>query len=149
MRVLVQRVAWARVVVEGEEVGAIGRGILAYVGCAAGDDEATARLLAEKVVGLRIFEDEGGRMNRALADVGGGLLVVSQFTLYGDCQRGRRPSFTRAMAPEPAEQLIASFIAHARGLTPEVATGRFRTHMEVSSLNDGPVTLLLEHPAPA
>jgi D-tyrosyl-tRNA(Tyr) deacylase len=147
MRVLVQRVAWARVVVDGEEVGAIGRGLLAFVGCTEGDDEVAARFLAEKVVGLRVFEDEAGRMNRALADVGGGLLVVSQFTLYGDCQRGRRPSFTRAMAPEPAERLIARFVEHARGLTPEVATGRFRAHMEVSLLNDGPVTLLLDHPA--
>jgi D-tyrosyl-tRNA(Tyr) deacylase len=149
MRVLVQRVAWAKVVVGGEVVGAIGPGLLAFVGCAAGDTEASAVQLADKVVGLRVFEDEAGKMNRALADIGGGLLVVSQFTLYGDCQRGRRPSFGQAMAPEPAEQLIARFIAHARTLTPEVATGRFRAHMEVSLLNDGPVTLLLEHPAAA
>ncbi len=148
MRVLVQRVAWARVVVGDTEVGAIGRGLLAFVGCTEGDDVAAAWFLAEKTVGLRVFEDESGRMNRALGDVGGGLLVVSQFTLYGDCARGRRPSFIRALAPEPAEQLIAAFVDHARTLTPIVATGRFRSHMEVSLLNDGPVTLMLEHPGP-
>ncbi len=147
MRVLVQRVASARVTVGGEEVGAIGPGLLAFVGCAEGDSEASALHLAEKVVGLRVFEDAEGRMNRALGDVGGGLLVVSQFTLYGDCQRGRRPSFTQAMAPEPAERLIARFVAHARTLIRQVETGRFRAHMAVSLVNDGPVTLLLEHPA--
>ena len=147
MRVLVQRVAWARVTVGEEEVGAIGPGLLAFVGCAEGDTEASAVHLADKVVGLRVFEDEDGRMNQSLWDVRGELLVVSQFTLYGDCQRGRRPSFTRAMAPEPAERLIGRFVAHARTLTQRVETGRFRAHMAVSLLNDGPVTLLLEHPA--
>lgn len=144
MRAVVQRVSRAEVRVEGAVVGRIGRGLLALV--AAGDDDSDEDVayLADKVVGLRIFADEAGQMNRALAEVGGGLLVVSQFTLFGDCRKGRRPSFIDALAPGPAEALYDRFVAQLRASGVPVETGRFRAMMEVDLVNDGPVTLLLD-----
>jgi len=144
MRAVVQRVLRGRVVVEGETVGEIGPGFVVLLGVSRDDTEADADYLAEKVAGLRVFEDEQGRMNRPLQDVGGAVLAVSQFTLYGDVRRGRRPGFDRAARPEQAEPLYQRFVEQlrARGLT--VATGRFQTHMEVELVNDGPVTILVD-----
>jgi D-aminoacyl-tRNA deacylase len=149
VRVLVQRVSEASVTssVAGEppqETGRIGRGLVALVGATHDDGVAQARKLAEKVWHLRIFEDEAGDMNLSCADVGGGVLVVSQFTLYGDARKGRRPSFVAAARPEVAEPLVDAFAGRLRELGAPVGTGRFRTHMEVALVNDGPVTLLLE-----
>ena len=144
MRAVVQRVTQAQVTVEGEVTGKIDGGLCVLVGVGKDDAEADASALADKVVGLRIFEDEAGKMNKGLRDVGGALLAVSQFTLYGDTSRGRRPSFGLAMEPGRAEQLFESFCAACRKLGVAVATGRFRTHMSVSLVNDGPVTLVLD-----
>ncbi|HWB13083.1 MAG TPA: D-aminoacyl-tRNA deacylase [Pirellulales bacterium] len=144
MRACVQRVSHARVTVADEVVGQIGRGSLVLLGVAGTDSEADARWLADKVAGLRIFEDEAGKMNLSLGEVGGAMLVVSQFTLLGDCRRGRRPSFAAAAPPELAERLYEAFVHAVRGLNIEVATGRFRQQMEVCLVNDGPVTLLVE-----
>lgn len=144
MRACVQRVLEASVTVAGETVGQIGPGLLVLLGVADKDREADARWLAEKIVGLRIFEDEQGKMNLSLRQIGGATLVVSQFTLLGDCRRGRRPSFAAAAPPEPAERLYELFVAEARGLGVEVETGRFRKQMQVSLINDGPVTLIVE-----
>jgi D-tyrosyl-tRNA(Tyr) deacylase len=144
VRAVVQRVSRAEVRVSGEVVGRIGRGLLVLVGAGQGDNESDAVYLADKVLGLRIFADEAGQMNRGLAEVGGALLVVSQFTLYGDCRKGRRPSFVEALAPEPAEALYRSFVEHARRSGIPVETGRFRAMMEVDLVNDGPVTLLVD-----
>ncbi len=127
-----------------EPVGAIGHGLLALVGVTHDDDTAGAARLAEKLWRLRIFPDAAGAMNRSCADVGGSVLVVSQFTLYGDTAKGRRPSFVAAARPDHAEPLVDAVCARLRSLGATVATGRFRTHMQVSSVNDGPVTLLLE-----
>ncbi len=126
------------------ETGRIGPGLVLLVGVAADDDLASASKLAEKVWNLRIFGDETGAMNRSCADVGGGVLVVSQFTLLGDTRKGRRPSFVTAARPEHAEPLVDAVVDRLRELGAQVATGVFRTHMEVSLVNDGPVTLLLE-----
>jgi D-tyrosyl-tRNA(Tyr) deacylase len=139
----VQRVRSARVEVAGEVVGAIDRGLLAYVGFGKGDTEEDRAWAIAKIVGLRIF-DEDGKMSLALADVGGALLLVSQFTLYGDLRRGRRPSFDDAMAPEEAQQAYEAAIAYARGLGVRVETGRFRADMQVHAVNDGPVTLWID-----
>lgn len=144
MRALVQRVARARVVVEGEEVGAVGPGLCTFVGVTHDDTEAQARKLADKIWHLRVFEDEAGAMNRAVAEVGGEVLVVSQFTLYGSTERGRRPSWIAAARPEQAEPLVEAVVAVLRDLGATVATGRFRTHMQVELVNDGPTTLMLE-----
>lgn len=144
MRSVVQRVAWARVRVDGVTVGEIGPGLLALVGAAAGDTSADASTLAEKLTGLRIFPDDEGRMNRSVSETGGAVLVVSQFTLLGDLRRGRRPSFTGAAPPEEAEPLVDEVVEHLRRAGVPCATGRFRAHMEVELLNDGPVTLALE-----
>ena len=144
MRACIQRVSSARVRVEGETVGEIGRGFLVLLGVAAGDGPAELRWMVDKVVGLRVFDDADGKMNLGLADVGGELLVVSQFTLLGDCRKGRRPSFIGAASPEIAEQMYEEFVAAARAAGIRVATGKFRTHMEVALVNDGPVTLLLD-----
>ena len=144
MRAVVQRVSEAQVVVAGELVGRIDAGLCALIGIGQGDDDATATALAEKIVKLRIFEDAAGKMNLGLLDVGGKLLAVSQFTLYGDTSKGRRPSFMAAMEPTRAEQLFERFCAACRSLGVQVETGRFRTHMSVSLVNDGPVTLLLD-----
>jgi D-tyrosyl-tRNA(Tyr) deacylase len=144
MRACIQRVSEAQVTVEGAVIGRIGRGLVVLLGVGQQDGEAEARWLAEKVVGLRIFEDDAGKMNRSLADVGGAMLVVSQFTLYGDCRRGRRPSFTSAAPPELAERLYEAFVAAVTAAGIEVATGQFREHMLVSLTNDGPVTLWID-----
>lgn len=144
MRVLLQRVTRADVKVAGEEVGRIGSGLLALVGIGPEDDEADLALLARKVVHLRIFEDEDGKMNRSVLDVGGGILAVSQFTLYGDCRKGRRPSFVGARAPEEATLLFDRFVALLRGHDVVVEEGQFGAMMEVSLCNDGPVTIWLE-----
>jgi D-tyrosyl-tRNA(Tyr) deacylase len=144
MRAVIQRVREARVEIAGETVGAIGMGMLVLLGVARGDTSGDAAYLAEKTAGLRIFEDGAGKMNLALAEVGGAVLVVSQFTLLGDCRKGRRPGFTEAAPPELADALYAEFAAalRARGLI--VATGVFRAEMLVHLVNDGPVTLLLD-----
>jgi D-tyrosyl-tRNA(Tyr) deacylase len=144
MRACVQRVKQAKVTVAGEVTGQIGAGLLVLLGIATTDTDEEAKWLAEKVAGLRIFEDEAGKMNLALAEAGGAMLVVSQFTLLGDCRRGRRPSFVDAAPPEVAERLYEAFVDAVRSLGIMVATGRFRQHMEVALINDGPVTLIVE-----
>lgn len=144
MRAVVQRVKRAEVRVMGRSVGRLGRGLLVFVGIATGDTPEDGRALAEKIVNLRIFEDGQGRMNRSLLETGGGLLCVSQFTLYGDCRKGRRPSYDRAAAPEAARPLYDAFIASLRALGVSVETGQFQAMMEVELVNDGPVTLLLD-----
>jgi D-tyrosyl-tRNA(Tyr) deacylase len=144
MRAVVQRVSSAKVEVDEVVVGEMGPGLLALVGVGAEDDAATANQLADKLVNLRVFEDEDARMNRSLLDTGGTLGVVSQFTLFGDCRRGRRPSFGEAAEPDLAAPLIEAVIAAARALGVTVITGRFQTMMNVSLCNDGPVTLLLD-----
>ena len=144
MRAVVQRVSEASVQVEGEEVGSIDQGILVLLGVGHKDGPEDAKYMAEKVVHLRIFADEQGKMNRSILDVDGGLLAVSQFTLWGDCRKGRRPSFVAAAEPAKAEALYEAFIDHARSLGVNVASGRFQEMMEVSLVNDGPVTLLLD-----
>jgi len=144
MRAVVQRVSRARVTVGEELAGEIGRGLLVLLGVATDDGPQDADYLAEKTVGLRIFEDDDGKMNRSLADVGGGMLVVSQFTLLGDCRKGRRPSFIAAARPETADALYRHFVAAARRLGIPTATGRFQQHMSVELINDGPVTILLD-----
>jgi D-aminoacyl-tRNA deacylase len=144
MRALVQRVTGARVRIQGEVVGEIGRGLCVLVGVTHDDDGATADRLAEKVWNLRVFADADGVMNVPLADAGGEALVVSQFTLYGDTRRGRRPSWVAAAPPAVAEPLVDAFAAALRALGATVATGRFGADMQVELVNDGPVTLLLE-----
>ncbi|HEX2477388.1 MAG TPA: D-aminoacyl-tRNA deacylase [Lacipirellulaceae bacterium] len=144
MRACIQRVSEAQVAVADTVVGRIASGLVVLLGVAGGDGEEEVNWLAEKIVGLRVFEDDEGKMNRSLAEVGGAMLVVSQFTLYGDCRRGRRPSFTEAAPPELAERLYESFVARVRAAGIEVATGRFREHMLVSLVNDGPVTLWID-----
>jgi D-tyrosyl-tRNA(Tyr) deacylase len=144
MRALVQRVSEARVRVADEVVGEVGRGLLVLVGVGHEDDEQRALGLAKKVSHLRVFEDEAGKMKLSTLDVGGALLVVSQFTLYGDCARGRRPSFVEVGRPERAEPLFERFVEAVRAEGLRCETGRFRTHMEVELINDGPVTLWLE-----
>jgi len=144
MRALVQRVAGARVRVGDDTVGAIDAGLCAFVGVTHDDTPALARKLAEKVWHLRVFEDDDGVMNRSVADATGAVLVVSQFTLYGDTSRGRRPSWIAAARPEVAEPLVDEVVAALRELGATVATGRFRTDMQVELVNDGPVTIMLE-----
>jgi D-aminoacyl-tRNA deacylase len=149
VRALVQRVAEARVLVDEQVVGAIGPGLSALVGVTHGDDEAVARRLAERIWHLRILADDDGRMERSLADVGGGVLVISQFTLYGDTARGRRPSWGAAAPGEVAEPLVATVADALRAHGAQVATGRFGADMRVELACDGPVTVLLEVPPPA
>jgi D-tyrosyl-tRNA(Tyr) deacylase len=144
VRVVLQRASRAAVRVDGQTVGAIGRGFVVLAGFAPGDTDATVQWMAEKVAGLRVFGDAEGKMNLALADVGGELLVVSQFTLYGDTQKGRRPSFIDAALPNVAEPLYEKFVAALRGLGVKVETGRFGAMMDVELVNDGPVTLVIE-----
>ena len=144
MRAVVQRVASASVTVGDEVVGQIERGFLVLLGVGTGDSDADAVTLAEKVAGLRVFEDDDRKMHLALNDVDGQMLVVSQFQLFGDCRKGRRPSFVDAARPEQAERLYESFVAEVRGRGIHVETGRFQTHMDVRLVNDGPVTLLLD-----
>ena len=145
MRALIQRVKEAKVTVKGDLVGAIEQGILLFLGIHKDDDEGKIPWLVEKVVHLRIFEDDQGKMNRSLIDVEGGLLVVSQFTLYGNCEQGRRPSFIETMPPDQAEKIYEQFVMKGRELLGEdrVATGKFGAEMAVSLINDGPVTFLL------
>jgi D-tyrosyl-tRNA(Tyr) deacylase len=144
VRVLVQRVSQARVSVNRNIVGEIGRGLCIFVGVGKQDSEATAEFLADKVRNLRVFEDEQGKMNRSLVDIGGEALVVSQFTLYGDYRKGNRPSFSEAAPSQPAERLYQRFAARLSDAGVKVATGRFQAHMDVSLVNDGPVTLFLD-----
>jgi len=144
VRALLQRTTGARVQVDGETVGEIGGGLVVLLGVGPTDDEATADALARRVTELRIFDDEAGRTNRSLIDVGGAVLVVSQFTLYADSRRGRRPGFTGAAAPELAERLYLRFAAALRDLGVVVATGRFGAVMAVDLVNDGPFTIWLD-----
>ena len=147
MRVLLQRVRKASVTVSGETVGSAGRGILLFIGVTTGDTRADADWLAKKAAGLRIFEDDEGRMNRSLLDVGGDALVVSQFTLYADCRKGRRPGFDAAGDPSAANELYEYFAERLRAEgVARVETGRFGADMLVSLENDGPATFLLSHP---
>lgn len=143
-----QRVSRAAVEVEGEKISSIGSGLLIFLGLTQGDDRATADWLADKVAGLRIFSDAQGKMNLSVEGAGGEALVVSQFTLYGDCRRGRRPGFERAAAPELANELYEYFMERLAAKGIKVSGGRFAAHMEVSLVNDGPVTFLLEYPQP-
>jgi D-tyrosyl-tRNA(Tyr) deacylase len=143
MRAVVQRVTAARVEVEGETVGAIERGLLVYLGVGRGDTDRDRAFVLRKVVGLRVFADADGKMAQSVTDVGGALLVVSQFTLYGDLRRGARPSFDGAMAPTEARDVIDAFVREARA-TVRVETGRFGADMKVTSVNDGPVTIVID-----
>jgi len=146
MRVVLQRVSRAEVRIDGRVTGRIGVGLLVLVGFAPGDTEAALDWMVDKILGLRIFADDAGKMNRALDEVGGGVLVVSQFTLYGDAQKGRRPSFVGAAAPDVAIPLYGRFVTllRARGGGMPVETGEFGAMMDVELVNDGPVTLILE-----
>lgn len=144
MRALVQRVSKASVTVEGNVVGEIGPGLLVLLGVSKNDTKTDADYLAEKIAGLRIFEDENGKMNRNVADVGGAVLAVSQFTLYGDVRRGKRPSFDDAARPEGARELYEYFVAQIRESGLRCETGQFQVMMSVSLVNEGPVTILLD-----
>jgi D-tyrosyl-tRNA(Tyr) deacylase len=144
MRAVIQRVNEASVTVDGVVVGRIGRGLLVLLGVGAGDAVAEAESLAEKIANLRIFSDAEGRFNRSLIDVGGGALVISQFTLYADTRRGRRPSFSDAAPPDLAAPLVDAVVAALQRLSIVVATGAFGAHMQVGLVNDGPVTILLD-----
>ena len=144
MRAVVQRVSRAGVTVEGAIIGQISRGLLVLLGVEQDDAETDARQLADRTVQLRVFDDADGKMNLSVAEAGGAMLVVSQFTLLGDCRKGRRPSFVEAAPPELAEKLYEAFVAAVRGQGIMVATGRFRAMMQVELINDGPVTLLLD-----
>jgi D-aminoacyl-tRNA deacylase len=144
VRAVVSRVAWGRVLVDGEVVGEIGPGLLVLVGVTHDDGPAEAAWLADKVAGLRVFDDEAGKMNRSLSEVGGGALVVSQFTLYGDARRGRRPSYVDAARSEQAAPLVDAVAERLAATGVKVAAGRFGAHMTVESAGDGPVTILLD-----
>ena len=144
MRLVIQRVSRAAVSVEGETIGEIGAGLLVLLGIRREDDEETAQKLAAKTAELRIFPDEAGRFNRSLVDVGGEALVVSQFTLYGDTRRGRRPSFNDAAKPDVAEPLVSAYMWALAAHGIRVAKGRFGAHMQVSLVNDGPVTIVVD-----
>ena len=143
MRAVVQRVARASVTIDGEISGAIERGLLVYVGVGREDGERERDWMIDKITGLRIFSNDEGKFDKSVLDVGGKLLVVSQFTLYGDVKKGRRPSFDAAMPPADAEKLYDAFVVRARDVI-GVETGRFGAHMMVESINDGPVTILLD-----
>ena len=148
MRVVVQRVSEASVAVDGKPTGSIGRGFVILAGFTRGDDEETLRWMARKIISLRVFNDSEGKMNVGLDATGGALLVVSQFTLYGDCRKGKRPGFDRSAPPEVAAALYEKFVSVLREeYAGEVQTGVFQAHMEVSLVNDGPVTLIIEKEA--
>jgi len=144
MRAVVQRVTRASVTVEGEIIGEIGNGLVVLVGIARDDTKVEAAYLVDKITNLRIFDDDEGRMNVSVKDRGGGLLIISQFTLYGDVRRGLRPSWSDAAPPEVAEPLYEFFVRQARSAVENVATGRFQAMMQVELINDGPVTILLD-----
>jgi D-aminoacyl-tRNA deacylase len=144
MRAVVQRVTRAKVTVENEIIGEIQNGLVVLLGVARTDSEVDAAYLAAKVLALRIFDDEAGKMNRSVKDIDGGVLVISQFTLYGDVRRGLRPSWFEAAAPEVAQPLYEHFIAEVQKLTARVSSGSFRSMMQVELVNDGPVTILLD-----
>ena len=145
MRAVVQRVSKASVAVDGDEIGSIDEGLLVLLGVGQEDAQTDADYLAQKVAGLRIFEDDEGKMNRSVLDIGGGVMVISQFTLYGDVRRGKRPSFIAAAPPERAEELYEYFVSHIEDLgVKRVAAGRFQAMMNVSLTNAGPVTILLD-----
>ena len=144
MRAIIQRVKEARVEVDGEVVGRIGEGVLVLLGAGKDDTEVDAEYLAEKIMTLRIFEDSEGKMNLSVTETGGSVLVVSQFTLYGDCRKGRRPSFDKAAPPDAAERLYELFVGELRERGANVETGRFRATMDVHLVNSGPVTLMLD-----
>ena len=144
MRVVIQRVNHAQVDIAGETVGKIGKGFLLLVGIKEGDELPVVKKAADKVAKMRIFEDENGKTNLSLADVGGELLIVSQFTLYADCRKGNRPSFTNAGAPDMANALYEKFVAMCRERVPKVETGRFGADMKVSLENDGPFTIMID-----
>jgi len=146
MRAVLQRVTSAQVLVRGREVGRIGAGLLVFVGVGKDDDSSDIDYIAGKVLGLRVFEDDEQRMNRSVEEIGGQILVVSQFTLYGDCRRGRRPSFDQAAAPAEARAIYGDLVTKLRESDLRVETGEFQAMMEVELVNDGPVTLLLESP---
>jgi len=148
MRAVLQRVSRAKVTVDGEITGEIGKGILVLLGVGTEDGESEARQLVDKIVNLRIFDDPDGKMNLSLADTGGELLVVSQFTLYADTRRGRRPSYIGAAAPDEANRLYQYFVTQARSVVSNVATGRFQAMMDVELVNDGPVTIILDTSQP-
>lgn len=144
MRAVVQRVSSARVEVDGERVGEIGPGLLAYLGFGRDDTDADRAWVLSKIVGLRVFEDDAGKMGRSVAEAGGAVLLVSQFTLYGDVRRGRRPSFDDAMRPEPARAAFEAAVREARAMGVPVEAGRFRARMTVRSVNEGPVTIWID-----
>jgi len=144
MRAVVQRVSRARVTVGGEIVGEIGQGLLVLLGVGQSDTDTAADYLANKIAGLRVFDDDAGRMNRAVGEIGGGVLVVSQFTLFGDVRRGKRPSFDAAAPPEQARRLYEYFVERLRAAGLRCETGRFQEMMLVELVNDGPVTILLD-----
>ena len=144
MRAVVQRVSRASVTSEGQVVGQIGRGLLVLLGISQGDNHNDLKYVADKVAGLRIFDDDDGKMNLSLQDVNGELLVVSQFTLYGDCRKGRRPSFVAAASPKSAETLYQEFVDYLKNAGLKVATGKFQQMMQVELVNYGPVTLLVD-----
>lgn len=144
MRAVIQRVTDARVTVEGDVTGAIEQGLVVLLGVGKEDNSKDVAYLAEKVCNLRIFEDENEKMNLSLRDIGGSLLVVSQFTLYGDVRKGRRPGFEGAASPDRANALYEGFVEACQALGVKVDTGKFQTHMQVALVNDGPVTILLD-----
>jgi D-tyrosyl-tRNA(Tyr) deacylase len=148
MRTVVQRVKECHVSVADEIIAQIGHGLLVLLGVAKGDTHKEAKYLADKISHLRIFEDDQGKMNRSLLETGGSMLVVSQFTLLGDCRKGRRPSFIQAARPEDADRLYKSFVGLVKDMGIRVKTGHFRTMMAVSLINDGPVTIIIESPNP-
>ena len=144
MRAVVQRVSEASVSVEGVVRGQVGHGLLVLLAAGGDDGPADLDYMARKVTGLRIFEDDEGKMNRSVEEVGGGLLVVSQFTLYGDCRKGRRPSFVKAMEPAAADKMVDDFVARCQSLGLHAETGVFGANMQVSLINDGPVTIIID-----
>jgi len=144
MRAVIQRVSQASVAVDSDTTGIIGPGILLLLGVHQDDGKREVQWLAEKVCNLRIFEDKRGKMNLSLLDTGGAMLIVSQFTLYGNCRKGRRPGYSSAAPPDKAKKLYKDFISYVTAMGVETASGRFQAHMDVSLINDGPVTLLLD-----
>jgi D-tyrosyl-tRNA(Tyr) deacylase len=144
MRGVVQRVKRASVIVDGDLIGSINKGLLVFLGVGCEDDEKDIHYLADKILNLRIFEDSGGKMNESLLDQQGELLIVSQFTLYGDCRKGKRPSFDKAARPKEAEIFYERFVEYCRGFGIKVETGKFQAMMDVELNNDGPVTLMID-----